>query len=68
MDVHLRPGHSELEGTRPMNAGASMPDHLRSSTHGGTELQSGEDEVPATRGATSQKPALKQRLTQEPSL
>ena len=68
MDVYLRPGHSELEGTHPKHVGASMPVHLHSSTHGEMELQSGQDEVSVTHGATFQKPALKQRAMQEPSL
>ena len=65
MDLDLYTRHSELEGTRPKNVGASMPDHLRSSTHDRLELQSGLNDVPATCGAPSQTPALQQPVTQD---
>ena len=65
MDLYLRPGHSELEGTSPKNVGASMPDHLCSSTHDGLELHSGLNAVPVTCGATSQEPAPQQPVAQD---
>ena len=54
-----------MEGTHPQDVCASMPHHRCSSTHDGLELQSGLNEVPATREATSQTPASQQPVTQD---